>query len=142
MVVLYASISVLNWMRAATGSQCKDTKRGVTWALLGSLPKMYQYNTRQYNEARYHFPMLCNGLVECSGIFLNGWKTLLYYFRLYNQTKSFASKRYFIEIYASLKSSNTMTFIHFSNGAFSELHVKTSLRKESLLLFHILNINQ
>ncbi len=33
-VVLYASISVLNWMRAATGSQCKDTKRGVTWALL------------------------------------------------------------------------------------------------------------
>ncbi len=37
MVVLYASISVLNWMRAATGSQCKETKRGVTWALLGSL---------------------------------------------------------------------------------------------------------
>ncbi len=36
-VVLYASISVLNWMRAATGSQCKNTKRGVTWALLGSL---------------------------------------------------------------------------------------------------------
>ncbi len=36
-VVLYASISVLNLMRAATGSQCKDTKRGVTWALLGSL---------------------------------------------------------------------------------------------------------
>ncbi len=34
-VVLYASISVLNWMRAATGSQCKDTKR--KWALLGSL---------------------------------------------------------------------------------------------------------
>ncbi len=30
MVVLYASISVLNWMRAATGSQCKDTKRGVS----------------------------------------------------------------------------------------------------------------
>ncbi len=25
MVVLYASISVLNWMRAATGSQCKET---------------------------------------------------------------------------------------------------------------------
>ncbi len=36
-VVLYAIISFLNWMRAATGSQCKDTKRGVTWALLGSL---------------------------------------------------------------------------------------------------------
>ncbi len=37
MAVLYASISVLNWMRAATGSQCRDKKRGVTWALLGSL---------------------------------------------------------------------------------------------------------
>ncbi len=36
-VVLYASISVLNWMRAATGSQFKETKRGVTCALLGSL---------------------------------------------------------------------------------------------------------
>ncbi len=36
-IVLYASISVLYWMRAATGSQCKETKRGVTWALLGSL---------------------------------------------------------------------------------------------------------
>ncbi len=36
-VVLYACISVLNWMRAATGSQCKETKRGVTCALLGSL---------------------------------------------------------------------------------------------------------
>ncbi len=36
-VVLYSSISVLNWMRAATGSQCKETKRGVTCALLGSL---------------------------------------------------------------------------------------------------------
>ncbi len=36
-VVLYASISVLNWIRAATGSQCKEIKRGVTWALLGSL---------------------------------------------------------------------------------------------------------
>ncbi len=37
MVVLYASIRVLNWMRAANGSQCKETKRGVTCALLGSL---------------------------------------------------------------------------------------------------------
>ncbi len=37
MVVLYASISVLNLMRAATGSQCMETKRGVTWALLGLL---------------------------------------------------------------------------------------------------------
>ncbi len=37
MVVLYASISVLNLMRAATCNWCKETKRGVTWALLGSL---------------------------------------------------------------------------------------------------------
>ncbi len=37
MVVLYASISVLNLMRAATGSQCKEMKRGVTWVILGSL---------------------------------------------------------------------------------------------------------
>ncbi len=37
MVVLYASISVLNLMRAATGSQCSETKRGVTWVLLGTL---------------------------------------------------------------------------------------------------------
>ncbi len=37
MVVLYASISVLNLMRAATGSQCKEMKRGVTWALFGSM---------------------------------------------------------------------------------------------------------
>ncbi len=36
-VVLCAIISVLNLMRAATGSQCKEIKRGVTWALLGSL---------------------------------------------------------------------------------------------------------
>ncbi len=33
-VVLNASISVLNLMRAATGSQCKQIKRGVTWALV------------------------------------------------------------------------------------------------------------
>ncbi len=37
MVILYAIISVLNLIRAATGSQCKETKRGVTCALLGSL---------------------------------------------------------------------------------------------------------
>ncbi len=35
--VLYASISVLNLTRAATGNQCREIKRGVTWALLGSL---------------------------------------------------------------------------------------------------------
>ncbi len=34
--VLFASISVLKSMRAATGSQCREIKRGVTWALLGS----------------------------------------------------------------------------------------------------------
>ncbi len=37
MAVLYASVSVLSWMRAATGSQRREIKRGVTWALLGSL---------------------------------------------------------------------------------------------------------
>ncbi len=37
MVILYANISVLYLMRAATGSQSREIKRGVTWALLGSL---------------------------------------------------------------------------------------------------------
>ncbi len=37
MAVLHANISVLNSMRAATGSQCRVIKRGVTLALLGSL---------------------------------------------------------------------------------------------------------
>ncbi len=37
MVVLFASISVLNLMRVATGRQCNEIKRGVTWALFGSL---------------------------------------------------------------------------------------------------------
>ncbi len=37
MAVLNARISVLNLMRAATGSQCRKIKRGVTWALLGLL---------------------------------------------------------------------------------------------------------
>ncbi len=37
MVVLYASISVLKLDASCTGSQCKEIKRGITWALLGSL---------------------------------------------------------------------------------------------------------
>ncbi len=37
MAILYASISDLNLMRAITGSQCREMKRGLTWALLGSL---------------------------------------------------------------------------------------------------------
>ncbi len=37
MVVLYASISVLNLMQAATGSQCKEMKRGVTSVVSGGL---------------------------------------------------------------------------------------------------------
>ncbi len=36
MAVLYASTSVLNFMQAATGSQCGEINRGVTWAPLGS----------------------------------------------------------------------------------------------------------
>ncbi len=37
MAVLYAGIGVLNLMGAATGSQCREIKRSVTWAILGSL---------------------------------------------------------------------------------------------------------
>ncbi len=40
-VVLNASISVLNLMRAATGSQCNEMKRGVTWVILGSLKLLF-----------------------------------------------------------------------------------------------------
>ncbi len=36
-VVLFASISVLNLIRAATSSQFRETKRGVTWAPMSSL---------------------------------------------------------------------------------------------------------
>jgi len=36
-VVLYASISVLHWLPVAARIQFKETKRGVTCALLGSL---------------------------------------------------------------------------------------------------------
>ncbi len=36
-VVLYAIIGVLNLMRAATMSKCREIKISVTWALLGSL---------------------------------------------------------------------------------------------------------
>ncbi len=35
--ILYTNINVLNLMRAATGSQCGEIKRGVKWALLSSL---------------------------------------------------------------------------------------------------------
>ncbi len=42
--VLYESINVFNLMQAATGSQCKDIKRGVTWALLGSLKTSHLLN--------------------------------------------------------------------------------------------------
>ncbi len=34
-VVLYASISVLNWMRAANGSQCKKTKERSNMGFFG-----------------------------------------------------------------------------------------------------------
>ncbi len=34
-VVLYACIGVLNFMRPATWNQCREIKRGVTCALLG-----------------------------------------------------------------------------------------------------------
>ncbi len=52
-VVLYASISVLNLMCAATWSQCREIKRGVTWAILGSL------KTSRANA----FWIICRGLI-------------------------------------------------------------------------------
>ncbi len=57
MVVLYASISALNLMRAATGSQCKEIKRGVTWALLGSLK----------TSRAAAFGIICRGLIVFDG---------------------------------------------------------------------------
>lgn len=36
-VMQYASISILDLMLAVTGSQCKEIKRGVTWAFSGWL---------------------------------------------------------------------------------------------------------
>ncbi len=57
MVVLYASISVLNLMRAATGSQCNDMKRGVTWVLLGSLK----------TSRAAAFWIICRGLIVFDG---------------------------------------------------------------------------
>ncbi len=57
MAVLYASISVLNLMRAATDSQCRETKRGVTWALLSSL---------KTNHAA-ELGIICKGLIVHDG---------------------------------------------------------------------------
>ncbi len=57
MVVLYASISVLNLMRAATGSQCNEMKRGVTWVLLGSLKTSHAAA----------FRIICRGLIVFDG---------------------------------------------------------------------------
>ncbi len=57
MVVLYASISVLNLMRAATGSQCNEMKRGVTWVLLGSLK----------TSRAAAFLIICRGLIVFDG---------------------------------------------------------------------------
>ncbi len=48
------SIRFFLWMRAATGSQCKDTKRGVTCALLGSLK----------TSRAAAFWIICRGLME------------------------------------------------------------------------------
>ncbi len=57
MAVLYASINVLNLMRAANGSQCKEIKRGVTWALLGSLKTSHAAA----------FGIICRGLIVFDG---------------------------------------------------------------------------
>ncbi len=42
MVVLYVSINVLNLMRAATGSQYKEIKRGVTCIMLCNANLQYR----------------------------------------------------------------------------------------------------
>ncbi len=57
MVVLYASISVLILMRAATGSQCNEMKRGVTWVILGSLKTSHAAA----------FGIICRGLIVFDG---------------------------------------------------------------------------
>ncbi len=49
-VVLYASISVLNLMRAATCSQCKEIQKGVTWALLGLLKTVVPLHFESFVE--------------------------------------------------------------------------------------------
>ncbi len=57
MAVLYASINDLNLLRAATDSQCKEIKRGVTWSLLGSLKTSHVAV----------FGIICRGLIAHDG---------------------------------------------------------------------------
>ncbi len=54
---LWWHISVLNLMQAATGSQCREIKRGVTWALLGS----------QKTSRAAAFWIICKGLIVHDG---------------------------------------------------------------------------
>ncbi len=47
---VYTFFSVLDLIRAATGSQCKETKRGVICALLGSLKTSRALHSESFVE--------------------------------------------------------------------------------------------
>ncbi len=61
-MVLYANINALNFMRAAIGSQCKLTKRGVTFFILSYII----FGSLKMNLAAA-FWINCNGLIELAG---------------------------------------------------------------------------
>ncbi len=63
-VVLYASISVLNWMRAATGSQCKETN--------GAFPlhDTSRLVTARLSSGRFAFPLQFSNALEWAGLFM------------------------------------------------------------------------
>ncbi len=61
-MVLYANINALNFMRAAIGSQCKLTKRGVTFFILSYI----LFGSLKMNLAAA-FWINCNGLIELAG---------------------------------------------------------------------------
>ncbi len=55
--VLYASINVLNLLRAATGSQCKEIKRGVICFFFGLLK----------TSRAAAFGIICSSLIMLDG---------------------------------------------------------------------------
>ncbi len=68
MVVLYASISVLNWMRAATGRQCKEINGA--FPLHGTV----RFGTARYgmvrlSSGRFAFPPQFSTAIEWAGLF-------------------------------------------------------------------------
>ncbi len=67
-VVLYASISVLNWMRAATGSQCKETNGA--FPLHGTVRfGTARYGTVRLSSGRFAFPPQFSTAIEWAGLF-------------------------------------------------------------------------